>query len=74
MAKIRLLIVDESALVRKVLTEIFNSSSDIEVVGTAIDPYVARNKIKKLNPDVMTLDVEMPPKSWADTVIFSVLT
>ena len=60
MAKIRLLIVDDSALVRKMLTEIFNSSPDIEVVGTAIDPYVARDKIKKLKPDVMTLDVEMP--------------
>ncbi len=60
MSKIRLLIVDDSALVRKMLTEIFNSSPDIEVIGTAIDPYVALDKIKKLNPDVMTLDVEMP--------------
>jgi two-component system chemotaxis response regulator CheB len=60
MGKIRLLIVDDSALIRKMLTEIFNSSPDIEVVGTAVDPILARDKIKKLNPDVLTLDVEMP--------------
>ncbi len=60
MAKIRLLIVDDSALIRNMLTEIFNSSSDIEVVGTAADPLIARDKIKKLNPDVITLDIEMP--------------
>jgi two-component system chemotaxis response regulator CheB len=60
MGKIRLLIVDDSALIRKMLTEIFNSSPDIEVVGTAADPILARDKIKKLNPDVLTLDIEMP--------------
>jgi two-component system chemotaxis response regulator CheB len=60
MAKIRLLIVDDSALVRQVLTQIFAQTPDIEVVGTANDPYVAREKIKQLNPDVLTLDVEMP--------------
>ena len=60
MAKIRLLIIDDSALIRKILTEIFNSSDEIEVVGTAVDPIIARDKIKKLNPDVLTLDVEMP--------------
>jgi len=60
MGKIRLLIVDDSALIRKMLTEIFNLSPDIEVVGTAADPILARDKIKKLNPDVLTLDVEMP--------------
>jgi two-component system chemotaxis response regulator CheB len=60
MHKIRVLIVDDSALVRKVLTEVFGQTRDIEVVGTAIDPYVAREKIKQLNPDVLTLDVEMP--------------
>ncbi|MCK5121772.1 MAG: chemotaxis response regulator protein-glutamate methylesterase [Methylococcales bacterium] len=58
--KIRLLIVDDSALIRQMLTQIFNSSDDIEVVGTAIDPIAAREKIKKLNPDVLTLDIEMP--------------
>lgn len=60
MAKIRVLIVDDSALVRQVLTQILNDAPDIEVVGAAADPYVARDKIKQLNPDVLTLDVEMP--------------
>jgi two-component system chemotaxis response regulator CheB len=60
MEKIRLLIIDDSALVRQMLTQIFNSSDDIEVVGTAADPIIARDKIKKLNPDVLTLDIEMP--------------
>jgi two-component system chemotaxis response regulator CheB len=58
--KIKVLIVDDSALVRRLLTEILQSDSNFEVVGTASDPYVAREKIKKLNPDVITLDVEMP--------------
>ncbi|MCK5663200.1 MAG: chemotaxis response regulator protein-glutamate methylesterase [Thiotrichaceae bacterium] len=60
MEKIRLLIVDDSALIRQMLTQIFLSSDDIEVVGTAVDPIAAREKIKRLNPDVLTLDVEMP--------------
>lgn len=60
MAKIKLLIVDDSALIRQMLTRIFNESSDIEVVGSAADPIIARDKIKALNPDVLTLDVEMP--------------
>jgi len=60
MAKITVLIVDDSALVRKLLAEILNSDPDIEVIGTAIDPYEARSKIKLLKPDVLTLDVEMP--------------
>ncbi|NOQ81566.1 MAG: chemotaxis-specific protein-glutamate methyltransferase CheB [Methylophaga sp.] len=60
MAKIAVLVVDDSALVRKLLSEVLNSDPDIEVVGTAIDPYQAREKIKKLRPDVLTLDVEMP--------------
>ncbi len=60
MAKISVLVVDDSALVRKLLTEILESDPGIEVVGTAIDPFVARDKIKKLQPDVLTLDVEMP--------------
>ena len=58
--KIKVIIVDDSALVRQVLTKIFETSSDIEVVGVARDPLDARDKIKKLNPDVITLDVEMP--------------
>jgi len=58
--KIKLLIVDDSALIRQMLTQIFSSSDEIEVVGTAVDPIAARDKIKKLNPDVLTLDIEMP--------------
>ncbi|VAW98216.1 Chemotaxis response regulator protein-glutamate methylesterase CheB [hydrothermal vent metagenome] len=60
MSKIKVLIVDDSALVRKILTEILNSDEEIEVVGTAQDPLIARDKIKQLKPDVITLDVEMP--------------
>jgi two-component system, chemotaxis family, protein-glutamate methylesterase/glutaminase len=58
--KIRVLVVDDSATMRQLLTEILNSDPDIEVVGSAADPYIAREKIKLLNPDVLTLDVEMP--------------
>jgi len=61
--KIRVLIVDDSALIRKILSEILSSDDEIEVVGTAMDPFIAREKIKKLNPDVLTLDVEMPKMS-----------
>jgi two-component system, chemotaxis family, protein-glutamate methylesterase/glutaminase len=57
---IKVLIVDDSALVRKLLTEMLTKDPDIEVIGTAADPYAAREKIKALNPDVCTLDVEMP--------------
>jgi len=57
---IRVLIVDDSALIRQVLTEILASDKGIEVVGVAPDPFVARDKIKALNPDVVTLDIEMP--------------
>ncbi len=61
MAKpIKVLIVDDSAVVRKVFSEELSKESDIEVVGTAPDPYVARDKIVALNPDVITLDIEMP--------------
>lgn len=58
--KIHVLVVDDSALIRKLLPEILQHDADIEVVGTAIDPYMARDMIKQLNPDVLTLDVEMP--------------
>jgi two-component system, chemotaxis family, protein-glutamate methylesterase/glutaminase len=57
---IKTLIVDDSALVRKLLTEMLSKDREIEIVGTAADPYAAREKIKQLNPDVITLDVEMP--------------
>jgi two-component system chemotaxis response regulator CheB len=60
MQKVRVLIVDDSALVRKVLSTMLESDPGIEVVGTAADPLIAREKIKLLNPDVLTLDVEMP--------------
>src|SRR5205085_7735628 len=57
---IRVLVVDDSAVVRQVLTEGLAQFSDIVVVGSAIDPYVARDKIAHLKPDVLTLDLEMP--------------
>jgi len=60
MNKIRVLIIDDSQVIRGVLTEILNSSPLIEVVGTAEDPLIAREMIKQLNPDVLTLDIEMP--------------
>ena len=60
MNKIKVLIIDDSVLIRKILTEILNSSPDIEVVGIAADPLIARDLIKRLNPDVLTLDIEMP--------------
>jgi len=58
--KIRVLIVDDAALVRQLLTEVLNSDPEIEVVGAAIDPLMARDMIKRLSPDVLTLDIEMP--------------
>jgi two-component system chemotaxis response regulator CheB len=58
--RIRVLVVDDSAVMRHLLTEILSSDPGIEVVGSAPDPFVARDKIKALNPDVLTLDVEMP--------------
>lgn len=57
---VRVLIVDDSAVVRQMLTEILSRDAGIEVVGSAADPLLAREKIKRLNPDVITLDVEMP--------------
>ncbi len=57
---IRVLVVDDSAVVRKMVSDALKSDPEIEVVGTAIDPYAARDKIKELNPDVITLDLEMP--------------
>lgn len=60
MEKTRVLIVDDSALVRQLLTEILNQHPQIEVVGTAADPYAAAEKIRATRPDVITLDVEMP--------------
>lgn len=60
MAVIRVLIIDDSAFVRQVLTEVMSADPSIEVVGAASNPLVAREMIKALNPDVLTLDIEMP--------------
>ena len=59
-SKIRVVVVDDSALVRSLLTEIINRQADMECIGTANDPLIAREMIRELNPDVITLDVEMP--------------
>ncbi|MBV8666669.1 MAG: chemotaxis response regulator protein-glutamate methylesterase [Burkholderiaceae bacterium] len=64
--KTKVLIVDDSALIRSVMSEIINGQSDMEVVGVAPDPLVAREMIKRLNPDVLTLDVEMPKMDGLD--------
>ena len=58
--KIKVLIIDDSALIRQLLQEILSRDPSIEVVGTAADPLIAREKIKQLSPDVLTLDIEMP--------------
>ncbi|WP_319799263.1 chemotaxis response regulator protein-glutamate methylesterase [Halomonas sp. M20] len=64
--KIKVLCVDDSALIRDLMTEIINSQPDMEVVATAPDPLVARDLIKRTNPDVLTLDVEMPRMDGLD--------
>lgn len=60
MKRIRVLIVDDSALTRSILTQIINSDNELEVVGTAVDPLIAAKRIQLLQPDVITLDLEMP--------------
>ncbi|MCD6005605.1 protein-glutamate methylesterase/protein-glutamine glutaminase [Vreelandella alkaliphila] len=65
-AKIKVLCVDDSALIRDLLTEIINSQPDMEVVAVAPDPIAARDLIKQHNPDVLTLDVEMPRMDGLD--------
>jgi two-component system chemotaxis response regulator CheB len=86
MKKIRVLIIDDSALVREILKVGLSKDSELEVVGTAADPFVARDKIIELKPDVLTLDVEMPrmdgveflkklmPQYPIPTVVVSALT
>ncbi len=64
--KISVLCVDDSALIRQVMSEIINSHHDMRVVGTAPDPLIARDMIKALDPDVLTLDVEMPRMDGLD--------
>ena len=66
MSKTRVLIIDDSALIRSILTEIINKETDLEVVGAAPDPLVAREMIRATNPDVLTLDVEMPKMDGLD--------
>ncbi|MGE8470097.1 MAG: protein-glutamate methylesterase/protein-glutamine glutaminase [Paraburkholderia hospita] len=66
MQKIKVLCVDDSALIRSLMTEIINSQPDMTVVATAPDPLVARDLIKQHNPDVLTLDVEMPRMDGLD--------
>ncbi len=58
--KIRVLVVDDSAVVRRMISDVLSADPDLQVVGTACDPYVARDKILELEPDVLTLDIEMP--------------
>ncbi|HJV59551.1 MAG TPA: chemotaxis response regulator protein-glutamate methylesterase [Albitalea sp.] len=66
MKRTRVVVVDDSALVRSLLTEIINRQPDMECVGAASDPYAAREMIRTLNPDVITLDVEMPRMDGID--------
>ena len=66
MAKTKVVVVDDSALVRSILTEIINRQQDMECIGAAADPLVAREMIRNLNPDVITLDVEMPRMDGID--------
>ena len=66
MTKTRVVVVDDSALVRSLLAEIINRQPDMECVGAAPDPLVAREMIRELNPDVITLDVEMPRMDGID--------
>lgn len=66
MAKTKVVVVDDSALVRSLLAEIINRQPDMECVGAAADPYVAREMIRNLDPDVITLDIEMPRMDGID--------
>src|ERR1700758_3323918 len=66
MSKTRVLIIDDSALVRSLLAQIVNREPDLEAIGAAPDPLVAREMIRSLNPDVLTLDIEMPKMDGLD--------
>src|SRR6478736_4228546 len=66
MAKTKVVVVDDSALVRSILSEIINRQTDMQCIGAAADPLVAREMIRNLNPDVITLDVEMPRMDGLD--------
>lgn len=64
--KLKVLVIDDSALIRSLMREIINSQPDMVLVGAAPDPIVARELIKQTNPDVLTLDVEMPKMDGLD--------
>ena len=66
MSKIKVLCVDDSALIRNIMTDIVNEHDDMEMIATAPDPIIARDLIKRFNPDVLTLDVEMPRMDGLD--------
>ncbi len=66
MSKIKVIVIDDSALIRALLKEIINQQPDMEVIGAAPDPIVAREMIRSLNPDIITLDVEMPKMDGLD--------
>ena len=68
MTKIRVLIVDDSVVIRKILTDVLNEDPQIEVVGAAATGKIALQKIPQINPDVITLDVEMPELSGIETL------
>ena len=66
MAKTRVVVVDDSALIRSLLKEIIDRQQDMQCVGVAADPFIAREVIRDTNPDVITLDVEMPRMDGID--------
>src|SRR5574343_1020189 len=66
MTKTRVVVVDDSALVRNLLAEIINRQPDLQCIASAADPFAAREMIRNLNPDVITLDVEMPRMDGID--------
>ncbi|OYW19342.1 MAG: chemotaxis response regulator protein-glutamate methylesterase, partial [Burkholderiales bacterium 12-64-5] len=66
MKKIKVVVVDDSALVRSLMTEIINREADMTCVGAAADPLIARDMIKEVDPDVITLDIEMPRMDGLD--------
>lgn len=68
MPKIRVLIVDDAVVIRKILTDVLSADEDIEVVGTAANGKIALQKIPQVNPDIITLDVEMPELNGLDTI------
>ena len=68
MPKIRVLVVDDAVVIRKILTDVLSADPDIEVVGTAANGRIALQKIPQVNPDIMTLDVEMPELNGLDTI------